>query len=268
MALIGIPRLGLGTWQVEGAAAVEAVRDALALGYRHVDTARAYGNEHEVGEGLRASGVPRDEVWVTTKVWLDDLAPDRLRRSAEASLADLGLDAVDLLLVHWPNPAIALDDTLAALNRAREDGLTRHVGVSNFPSALLRQALRIAPVACDQVEYHPYISQRAVLEVAQAHGVVVTAYSPLGSGALLDDPVLAEVARERGCTPAQVALRWLLDQPGVAVVAKAATHAHRAANLEALAMAPLTDAERARVDALARGRRFSSPSFAPDWDPA
>jgi diketogulonate reductase-like aldo/keto reductase len=225
-----------------------------------------YGNEREVGQGLRDAGVDRGEVWVTTKVWHDDLEPDRLRRSAEASLKDLGLDRVDLLLVHWPNPAVRLGDTLAALHRARQDGLARHIGVSNFPSALLREAIAEFPVYCDQVEYHPYLSQRAVLDVAHAHGIVVTAYSPLGSGSLLNDPVLAEIAAARGCSPAQVALRWLLDQGGVAAVPKAATHEHRAANLAVLDMPSLTSQERARVDALARGRRFVNPSFAPQWD--
>lgn len=266
MPLSRIPALGLGTWQLEGRAAREAVADALALGYRHVDTARMYGNEREVGQGLRAAGVDRDEVWVTTKVWRDDLDPDRLRRSAEASLRDLGLDHVDLLLVHWPNPAVRLGDTLAALHRARQDGLTRHIGVANFPSALLREAVAEFPIHSDQVEYHPYLSQRPLLDAAHAHGVVVTAYSPLGSGGLLGDPVLADVAAARGCSPAQVVLRWLLDQTGVCAIPRAARHEHRAANLAALDLTPLTYAERARVDALARGRRFVNPSFAPDWE--
>jgi len=261
-----MPSLGLGTWQIEGSDATEAVADALALGYRHIDTARAYGNEREVGEGLRAAGIARDEVWVTTKVWHDDLEPDRLRRSAEASLADLGLEQVDLLLVHWPNPAVRLGDTLAALHRARQDGLARHIGVANFPSGLLREAIAEFPIFCNQVEYHPYLAQRAVLDVAHSHGIVVTAYSPLGSGGLLRDPVLAEIAEARGCSPAQVALRWLLDQTGVAAIPKAATHANRADNLAALELAPLTYAERARVDALDRGRRFINPAFAPQWD--
>lgn len=267
MPLTNLPSLGLGTWQIEGPAAAEAVSDALALGYRHIDTARAYGNEREVGQGLRAAAVPRDEVWVTTKVWRDDADPASLRRSVEASLGDLGLDRVDLLLIHWPNPAVALQDTLAALHRCRQDGLTRHIGVSNFPSALLREAVAQFPISCNQVEYHAYLSQRAVLDAARSHGIVVCAYSPLGAGGLLREPVLEEIARARGCTPAQVALRWLLDQSGVAAVPKAASHAHRAENLATLDLAPLTAAERAKVDALARGRRFINPSFAPDWDP-
>lgn len=266
MPLTNIPALGLGTWQLEGDLATEAVRDALEIGYRHIDTARMYGNEREVGAGLRASGVDRDEVWVTTKVWRDDLEPDRLRRSAEASLRDLALDRVDLLLVHWPNAAVPLGDTLAALHRVRQDGLTRHIGVANFPSALLREAVAQFPIFCDQVEFHPYLSQRAVLDVAHSHGISVTAYSPLGGGGLLGEPVLAEIARERGCAPAQVALRWLLDQTGVSAIPKAASHEKRVANFEALALAPLTYEERARVDALARGRRFVNPSSAPRWD--
>ena len=266
MPLSNMPSLGFGTWQIEGDAAREAVADALELGYRHIDTARMYGNEREVGAGLRDAAIPRDEVWVTTKVWRDDLDPDRLRRSAEASLKDLGLDRVDLLLVHWPNQAVPLGDTLAALHRVRQDGLTRHIGVANFPSALLREAVAQFPIHCDQVEYHPYLSQRAVIDVAHAHGMLVTAYSPLGSGGLLGDPLLAEIAASRGCSPAQVALRWLLDQSGVAAIPKAASHENRVANLAALELAPLTYEERARVDGLARNRRFSNPSFAPAWD--
>lgn len=266
MPLTTIPALGLGTWQIEGDPAREAVRDALALGYRHVDTARIYGNEREVGAGLADAEVPRDDVWVTTKVWRDDLDPDRLRRSAEASLGDLGLDRVDLLLVHWPNAGVRLGDTLAALHRVRQDGLTRHIGVANFPSALLREAIAEFPIYCNQVEYHPYLSQRAVLDVAHAHGMIVTAYSPLGSGGLLNDPVLADIAQSRGCSPAQVALRWLLDQSGVAAIPKAASHANRVANLAALELPPLTYEERTRVDGLARDRRFINPSFAPVWD--
>jgi diketogulonate reductase-like aldo/keto reductase len=267
MPLTNIPSLGLGTWQIEGPAAAEAVADALALGYRHIDTARAYGNEREVGEGIRAAGIERDELWVTTKVWRDDADPASVRRSAEASLADLGLDQVDLLLFHWPNPAVPLYDTLAALHRCRQDGLTRHIGVSNFPSALLREAVAQFPIYCDQVEYHPYLSQRAVLDAARDHGIKVTAFSPLGSGGLLKDPVLGEIASARGCAPAQVALRWLIDQSGVAAVPKAASHENRAENLATLELAPLTYEERAKVDALARGRRFINPSFAPQWDP-
>lgn len=261
-----MPSLGFGTWELEGPVAREAVADALALGYRHIDTARAYGNEREVGEGLRDAGVPREEVWVTTKVWRDDLDPDSLRRSAEASLRDLGLDRVDLLLVHWPNPAIRLGDTLAALHRVRQDGLTRHIGVANFPSALLREAVSEFPIFCNQVEYHPYLDQRKVLDAAHAHRIVVTAYSPLGSGGLLRDEVLSEIAATRGCTTAQVVLRWLLDQSGVAAIPRSASHEHRAENLAALDQPPMTYEERARIDALANGRRFIDPSFAPAWD--
>lgn len=261
-----MPSLGLGTSELEGDVAREAVADALEIGYRHVDTARAYGNEREVGAGLRDAAIPRDEVWITTKVWRDDLEPDRLRRSAEASLSDLGLDRVDLLLVHWPNAGVKLGDTLAALHRVRQDGLTRHIGVANFPSALLREAIAEFPIHSDQVEYHPYLSQRAVLDVAHAHGMAVTAYSPLGTGGLLGDPVLREIAEARGATTAQVALRWLLDQGGVAAIPRSASHEHRAANFAALDLVPLTYEERAAVDGLARGRRFVNPSFAPAWD--
>jgi diketogulonate reductase-like aldo/keto reductase len=258
--------MGFGTYLLEGDAARESVADALEIGYRHIDTARMYGNEREVGAALRDAAIPRGEIWVTTKVWYDDLKPDRLRRSAEASLKDLGLDRVDLLLVHWPNPGVQLGDTLAALHRVRQDGLTRHIGVANFPTALLREAIAEFPIHSDQVEYHPYLDQRPLLDVAHAHGMVVTAYAPLGAGGLLDDPVLTEIADARGCTSAQVALRWLLDQSGVAAIPKSASHERRVENFAALELAPLTYEERAKIDALARGRRFHNPSFAPTWD--
>jgi len=266
MSALQIPKLGFGTWRMEGREAREGVADALDLGYRHVDTARMYGNEREVGDGIRDAGVPRGELWVTTKVWYDQLEPDRLRRSAEGSLKDLDLDYVDLLLVHWPNPAIALNDTLAALHRVRQEGLTKHIGVANFPSALLREALAEFPISCNQVEYHPYLVQRELLDVVHSHGMVLVAHTPLGGGSLLDDPVLEDIADERGATPAQIVLRWLADQTGVALIPKASSHEHRADNLAALDLAPLTYEERARIDDLDRGRRFVQPSFAPKWD--
>jgi len=261
---VEIPSLGLGTWQVEGEECVEAVRDALELGYRHVDTARAYGNEAEVGRGLRASGVDRDDVWVTTKVWRDDIAPDRIRGAAEASLADLGLDVVDLLLLHWPQPAAELGPTLETLTAVRDAGLTRHIGVSNFPPALLREAAALAPILCDQVEYHPYLSQEALLEVAGGLDVLVTAYSPIAQGEVLTDPVVEGVARDHGVSPAQVVLRWLVDQPRVAAIPRSRSARNRRSNLDIDSVA-LTDDERKALDGLARGRRLIDPPWAPDW---
>jgi 2,5-diketo-D-gluconate reductase B len=260
-----VPRLGFGTWQITGDECAEAVRDALELGYRHLDTARVYENERAVGEGLRAVGVAREDVWITTKVWYDDLRPDAVRASAESSLADLGVDAVDLLLIHWPNPEIPLADTLGAMGRLRDEGLVRHLGVSNFPAGPFEQALALQPILTNQVEYHPFLSQDALLAIAQARDSSVTAYAPLGRGRALRDPTLREIAAAHGRGPAAVCLRWLLDHhPRTLVLPKAASHANRVANLD-LGFS-LTDEERARIDALPKDRRDFSPSWALDWD--
>ena len=264
-AISDMPALGFGTWQMTGRDARDGVRDALELGYRHIDTARAYGNEREVGAGLRDSGVPREEVFLTTKVWLDDLEPTRLRASAEASLRDLAVDHVDLLLLHWPNPRVPLEASLGELQRVREDGLARHIGVSNFPPAMFRRALELAPVFTDQVEFHPFLGQDELLRIAQDSGSSLTAYSPLAEGRAVHDPTLQEIARRLGATPAQVALRWLLDQPRTSVIPKAASPERRRENLGALEL-ELGDDDRAAIDALPKNRRGSNPSWGPRWE--
>ncbi|HEX8205987.1 MAG TPA: aldo/keto reductase [Solirubrobacteraceae bacterium] len=261
-----IPPLGLGTWQITGSAATVAVEDALKLGYRHVDTARAYDNEAEVGEGLKRAGAARDDVWVTTKLWYEGLRPEQVREQIETSLRLLGLDHVDLLLIHWPNDDVPLAETLGAMAEQREAGKTRHIGVSNFTSAQVREAAAIEPIYTNQVEYHAYLGQEAVLAACREHDVHVTAYSPFAHGKLLDDAVLREIAEDRGATPAQIALRWLLDQPGVVTVPKAASHENRAKNLATLELDPLSDDERSRIDDLPKDRRVISPGWAPEWD--
>ena len=260
-----VPRLGFGTWQITGPECEEAVRDALEIGYRHIDTARMYGNEREVGRALAASEVDREEVWVTTKIWRDDLAPDRVRESTEASLRDLGLDCVDLLLIHWPNPDHALDAALEAMGDLKERGRTRHIGVSNFPPALFQRALELAPLFTNQVEYHPFLGQGELLAIAQAGGASLTAYSPLAHGKVAKHRKLKAIAKAHDKTAAQVALRWLLDHPGVMAVPKAATHGNRVANFDVFDFA-LTEEERAFIDALPKDQRGTSPDFAPDWD--
>jgi len=263
---IEVPKLGYGTWQVTGEAARESVRDALELGYRHIDTARMYGNEVEVGEGIRDSGVPRDELWLTSKVWPDDARADDVRRSAERQLADLGVERLDLLLLHWPAPGVPLAETLEALGALRGDGLIRELGVSNFPSAMLREAAALAPVFANQVEYHAYLAQDAVLGACHEHSVMLTAYSPFAHGRLLDDPVLAEIAAAHEATPSQVALAWLLEQELVSAIPKASSHERRAENLGALGLELGSD-EHDRVGALrSRHLRTADPGFAPAWD--
>lgn len=266
-----IPALGLGTWTLKGKECSGLVAEALRVGYRDVDTAAAYGNEEAVGEGLRASGVARDAVFVTTKVWWTDLGAADLRRSAEASLSRLGLDAVDLLLIHWPNPAIPLAETVAALNSVREEGLARHIGVSNFPTALLREAIALsdAPLVANQVEHHPYLDQSKVRAVCEAAGMALVGYCPLHrSGGLLQEPVIVEAARAHGRTPGQIVLRWHVQQPGTVAIPRTGRKERLAENAAIFDFA-LSDDEMAAISALgAAANRICDYDFSPEWDPA
>jgi 2,5-diketo-D-gluconate reductase B len=260
-----IPKLGFGTWQIEGPECQEAVEDALAIGYRHIDTARAYGNEREVGRGLAAGGVPRQEFFLTTKIWREEYAPDDLRRAAEDSLRNLQVDCIDLLLLHWPNPDFALEETLGALVALRDDGLILHLGVSNFPIGMLREALEVAPVFADQVEFHPFLSQDALVDLAAEQDFMVTAYSPLARGRVPRDPTLREIGEAHGKTAGQVALRWLLDKPQVCAIPKASSHERRLENFEVFDF-ELSDDERAAIEDLPKDGRVIDPGFGPDWD--
>jgi 2,5-diketo-D-gluconate reductase B len=262
---VQIPKLGFGTWQITGEDCVVAVRDALELGYRHVDTARMYGNETEVGQGLHDSGLNRDEVFLTTKIWRSELRAKDVHQELEQSLRELRTEYVDLLLIHWPNRDIPLAETLGSMLAERDAGRARHIGVANFPSRLLRQALELAPILCDQVEYHPYLAQPEVLALARERDVLVTAYSPLAQGQALREPVLREIAAAHGVSAGQVVLRWLLDQPNVAAIPKASSHEHRASNLDVFGF-ELSDDERAAIAGLQRGGRMIDPSWGPDWD--
>jgi 2,5-diketo-D-gluconate reductase B len=260
-----LPSIGFGTWRLDGRDCVEGVADALAAGYRHVDTARMYGNEGDVGQGLRSSGIDRSAVWLTTKVWPDDLAPDRVRASLERSLRALGTDYVDLYMIHWPNPRVPLAATLEAMTALRDEGRAREIGVSNFTSAQFREALDLAPVLANQVEYHPYLDQSAVLEVCRERDAELTAYRPLVKGVALDDPVIAEIAAAHGGTPAQVTLAWLIGQERVSAVPKASSPERRRENLAALEL-ELSAEERARIDALPKDRRAVQTEWSPEWD--
>jgi 2,5-diketo-D-gluconate reductase B len=260
-----IPKLGFGTWRLEGRECERSVADAIAAGYRHVDTAAAYANEEEVGRGLRAGGADRSEIWLTTKVWPDQLEPARVRASLERSLRLLGTDYVDLFLIHWPNPGIPLAATLEAMTALRAEGRTREIGVSNFPSELFREAIDLAPVIVNQAEYHPYLGQPELLAVCEERGVELTAYRPLAKGEVAHDPVIADIAQAHGATPAQVVLSWLIDQPPVSAVPKASSPERRRENLGTLGI-ELTGDDRARIDALPKNRRYVETAWAPEWD--
>ncbi|MGM0586527.1 MAG: aldo/keto reductase [Pseudomonadota bacterium] len=263
-----IPALGLGTWRLEGRQATEMVSRALAEGWRHIDTARMYGNEAEVGAGIRASDVPRDEVFLTTKIWPDDHAPERLRAAAEDSLRRLGLDHVDLLLLHWPSREVPFEETLPALAGLRAAGLARHVGVSNFTRAQFReaQALCEAPLVTNQVEFHPWLDQSAMLGLLAEYGAALTAYVPLAKGRAAQDATLARIGAAHGVGGPAVALAWCLAKGAVAIP-KTATPARLAENAAALEVT-LSAAEIAEIDTLAEpdGRLVDIAGIAPDWD--
>jgi 2,5-diketo-D-gluconate reductase B len=259
-----VPAVGFGTWELTGRDAQEGVRDALVAGYRQIDTARGYENEREVGRGIADSGVPRDEIFLTSKVPPDYAAPDRVKAVAEDSLEWLGTDRLDLFLLHWPNPDVPLEQTLGAFNELREDGRIRNLGVSNFPPALFEQAIQLAPVFCHQFEYHPFLGQDRLLELAREHGVLPTAYSPLARGRVAEDGTLREIAARHGRTPGQVTLRWLLDQ-GASPIPKASSPERRRENLDVFGFS-LTDEDRAAIAALPKDQRGTDPSWAPDWD--
>jgi diketogulonate reductase-like aldo/keto reductase len=266
-----IPALGFGTWQLSGETARRMVEAAFAIGYRHLDTAQMYGNEAEVGAALRESGLPRGELFVTTKIWPDRFRAGDLQRSAEESLERLGLDRVDLLLLHWPSPTVPLAETMDALNDVAACGWAWQVGVSNFTTALLDEAVRLSerPLATNQVEYHPFLNQGAVLGACRRHGMALTAYCPLARGRVFSDPALARVARRHGRNPGQVALRWLVQQEGVVAIPRSSSPEHARANFE-IADFALDEQEMTEIAALAdpQGRIADIAGLAPAWDPA
>src|SRR5215831_11323867 len=207
-----IPLLGLGTWELRGRTCARIVEQALGLGYRHIDTAELYDNEREVGDGLRASGVSRDEVFVTTKIWPSHFAPPSLERATKESLVRLRLSEVDLLLLHWPNPQIPLAETLGALCKVKRAGLARHIGISNFTVALVEEATKLSaePLVCNQIECHPFLDQTKVVAASRRHGLAIVAYTPLARGRAVRDPVLVEIGKRHGKSAVQVCLRWLV----------------------------------------------------------
>ncbi|BFO53564.1 MULTISPECIES: 2,5-didehydrogluconate reductase DkgB [Comamonadaceae] len=265
-----VPPFGMGTFRLKGQAAIDSVANALDLGYRHVDTAQIYGNEAEVGQAVAASGVARGDLYLTTKVWTDHLAASRLVPSLEESLEKLRTDHVDLALIHWPSPggAVPLAESLEALAEARARGLARRIGVSNFTVSLLREAVAAVGadmIATNQIELHPYLQNRAVVDFARSQGIHITSYMTLGYGQMLQDAEIQAIAQECSATPAQVALAWAM-QSGFAVIPSSTRREHLASNLRATQLR-LEETHKQRIAALDRGGRLVNPEgLAPAWD--
>jgi len=263
-----MPAIGFGTMELPHRPA-ELVAAAIASGYRHIDTARKYGTEERVGEGIRASGIARNELFVTTKVTEENAREADFLRSVETSLKALKLDHVDLLLVHWPQPKVPFSETLGALAKAKRNGLTRHIGVSNFTLAMLDEAVNVCPepLVTNQIEYHAYLPQDRMIAALKRHGMILTAYCPVARGKLLDDPVVGEIAKARGKTHAQICLRWLIQQSMVAAVPRALEEQHIVENLDLFNFS-LTNEEMWRLfDLRKRNIRIADPpERAPKWD--
>ena len=265
-----IPDIGLGTFRLQGQVVIDSVITGLDLGYRHIDTAQIYGNEAEVGQAISASAVPRDALFVTTKIWIDNLQRDKLIPSLKDSLRKLQLEQLDLTLIHWPSPqdAIPVAEYMAALAEAKAQGLTRAIGVSNFTNAQLRQAIDTvgaAEIATQHVEIHPFLQNRTVIDFARSQGIHITAYMPLAYGKVVADPVIAAIAAKHGMTPAQVALSWSLQQ-GFAVIPSSTKRANLEANLH-FQRITLSSDEMAQMATLERGERLANPDgLAPQWD--
>jgi len=266
-----IPAIGLGTMTLKGDVCVGAVKTALQLGYRHIDTAERYGNETEVGEGLaqglRAAGLKREDVFVTTKVYQDKLAAADFRRSFAESLEKLKLPWVDLLLIHWPNPKVPLAETLGVLCEAKRDGRAKHVGVANFTTSLLQEAVKLAsePLVTNQIEVHPFLDQSKVLAACRQNGLSVTAYCPIARGKVPGNETLERIGKAHGKSSSQVALRYLIEL-GIVPIPRTATPDHLAANLAVFDF-KLNDAEMAQIGKLKRSDgRVVNPAHAPQWD--
>ncbi len=277
-----IPAIGLGTADLKGEPGRAAIETALRLGYRHLDAARKYGTEDEVGEGIRASGVARGEIFLTTKVSHENLHLPDFRQSVEHSLKALRTDYIDLLLVHWPNPAIPLAETMGALAEAKHRGLARHVGLANFTLPLIEDAVKLCPepLVCNQVEFQPYLDQRKIYESCRNHGMALIGYSPFMRAGqatsvspaaqlqVLKDPVIADIAQSRGKSPAQIILRWATQHEGVCVIPRSANPERLRQNLDIFDFT-LTSEEMTRISALrVHNIRRANPAHAPVWDPA
>lgn len=262
-----VPALGLGTWQIEGKTCKKAVENALNIGYTHIDTAQAYGNDEYVGQGIQDSEVDREDIWLTTKLWRNNLNKDDLKESVEKSLEKLQTDYVDLLLIHWPFKDINLEVVLTEMNELVDEGKVNNIGVSNFNTDQMEEAIDLSdkPIFTNQVECHPFLNQDAVLEKCREHDMMLTAYSPLARGDVIGNETLKAIGEKYGKSEAQVALRWLIQQEDVSAIPKASTPEHQEANLQIFDF-ELDSNEMEEISKLHRGDRKVNPGFAPDWD--
>ncbi|SFH94753.1 2,5-diketo-D-gluconate reductase B [Collimonas sp. OK307] len=267
---ISIPDIGLGTFRLKDQVVIDSVRTGIEVGYRHIDTAQIYGNEAEVGQAIAESGAARDELFITTKIWIDNLAHDKLIPSLKESVHKLRLEQLDLTLIHWPSPkdAIPVADYMAALAEAKAAGLTKLIGVSNFTNTQLTQAIAAvgaAEIATQQVEIHPFLQNRKVVEFVRSHGIHITAYMPLAYGKVMQEPVIARIAERHQVNPAQIALAWALQQ-GFAVIPSSTKRANLESNLKLQGIV-LSAEDMAQIAGLERNERLANPDgLAPLWD--
>ncbi|MBO6717910.1 MAG: aldo/keto reductase [Rhizobiaceae bacterium] len=269
VAGVAIPKLGLGTWELRGELCSSIVASAIEAGYRLIDTAQGYENEAQVAEGIARSGIAREALFITTKVRPDRLSADKLRQSVEASLEKLGTSYIDLLLLHWPNPDIPLEETIPVLNEVQRAGLARAIGLSNFTSKLLARAWELTevPFAAEQIEYHPYLAQGTMLAALRQRQMAIMAYCPIALGKVASDPDILDIARSHGRTPVQVTLRWLTQQDGLVAIPRTSKPERLAENFGVFDFA-LGEEEMARMSALTRpdARIIDEPQWVPEWD--
>lgn len=248
-----IPAIGFGTWELRGETALRAVQAALDAGYRHIDTAVMYANEVQVGEAIRSRAMPREEIFITTKVWPTDAGDGPFQRSAEASLKRLQVDKVDLLLIHWPSATVPLKEQIFTLCDVKRRGFTRHIGISNFSVDQIEQAVKFSdePLVTNQIEHHPWLDQSALFKACAKHGISITSYSPIGKARRLDDPIIVEIARAKRKTAAQIVLRWHLQQPMNIAIPRSSKPARIAENIGVFDFS-LTPEEMRRISSLSR----------------
>jgi 2,5-diketo-D-gluconate reductase B len=260
-----IPAIGLGTWQLTENCA-ESVENAINMGYIHIDTAQAYGNEAEVGEGIQNAETDRDDIWLTTKVWRDNLNKEDLKKSVEESLEKLKTDYVDLLLIHWPFPEMDLEEVLAEMDEIVEEGKARNIGISNFTAEQTRRAQELSDhdLLTNQVEYHPFLNQDEVLEECRNQNMMLTAYSPLARGDVIGNETLQEIGENYGKSEVQVALRWLIQQENICAIPKATSAEHQEANFDIFDF-ELSESEMEEISDLAKSERKVDPDFGP-WN--